>query len=279
MMTRKTFNLRSFTSLYMFLSGSLITITGLVLYLAPAGRVAKWVQWRFLFFTKEQWQALHTIFSFIFLAAIALHLYYNWKPLMNYLRDKAAAGLRLKKELQASSILTVAIFVLILAEVPPLSSLMALGESLTESWATEEREPPVAHAEELTLTAFASAAGLETEAALRHLTGAGLTGVDSTITMGELAEINRTTPKALAELLARLPATREPVLPVGSTGAGYGRLTIEQIAAQENLDIATVLARLAEAGISARAEEKLRDLAEAHDRTPGELAALIRGGR
>jgi hypothetical protein len=146
------FNTRAFTSLYMVISGLFIAATGLVLYLAPAGRVAHWVDWRFIFLTKEQWQAVHTIFSLIFVIAVVLHLYFNWAILWSYLKNRMKAGVRMKRELGTAALFTLAVFGLTLFGIPPFKTVMDFGTYLTDSWATEQTEPPVPHAEELTLS-------------------------------------------------------------------------------------------------------------------------------
>lgn len=82
------FNWRSFLSVYMGFSFLIMTVTGIILYIAPPGRVAHWSNWTLAGLLKEEWQAIHTIFTFIFIAAGVLHIIFNWKPLLSYLRKK-----------------------------------------------------------------------------------------------------------------------------------------------------------------------------------------------
>ena len=85
-------------------------ISGVFLYLAPAGRIAKWTHIYILGFEKETWQAIHTIFTYIFIIAGGFHIFYNWKPLMSYLKDRVKRNFTLTKELSASFIITIAVF-------------------------------------------------------------------------------------------------------------------------------------------------------------------------
>ena len=275
MTTSKKFNTRAFTSLYMTLSGLFIASTGLVIYLSPAGRVAHWIEWRFIFLTKEQWQSLHTLFSFIFVIAVILHIYFNWKIFWSYLKNRVQSGIRMKRELGTAAVLTAGIFSLTLFGVPPFSTVMELGEYLTNSWSNEQTEPPVPHAEELTVKEYAAATGLELEPAMAHLTGNGIVGVDSLITMGELGELNQVTPKALSDLLIEIPATLEPDHAGGVAGVGYGRMTVAQIAGREGVETSVALERLLTAGIEAESGDNLRELADAHDLTPMEVVEII----
>ncbi|MEJ5166449.1 MAG: DUF4405 domain-containing protein, partial [Thermoanaerobaculia bacterium] len=73
------FKVRRFFVLLIFFSFLLMTISGLVLYFTPQGRVAYWVEWKFLGLTKDDWTNLHTVSWFLFLISSIFHIYYNWK--------------------------------------------------------------------------------------------------------------------------------------------------------------------------------------------------------
>jgi len=277
-MARKRFNTRAFTSIYLVTSGLFITLTGIILYLAPPGRVAHWVEWRLLGMTKEQWQAVHTIFAFLFVLAAILHLYFNWKIFWGYLKERVRGGIHLKKEIAAASVLTLAIFALTLAEAPPFSSVVAYGEYLTQSWSSAETEPPVPHAEELTLGEYATGAGLDPMRAAERLTAAGLSGIDTAATMGELAEANGTTPRALGDMLGETsaPRTRAASFSRGG-GSGYGRMTVAQVAEREGIPLRTALRRLRSAGIPAEGGDNIRALASGRDLDPIDVVDILKG--
>ena len=82
-------NFRRITSLTALLSFILLVITIIVLYIVPQGRVAYWSDWRLGGLTKEQWGNIHINIGLLFLLSIFLHIYYNWKPLISYLKNKA----------------------------------------------------------------------------------------------------------------------------------------------------------------------------------------------
>lgn len=276
MADKPRFSKKAFTTLSIVLIGLLISLTGIILYLAPAGRVAHWVEWRFIWLTKEQWQATHTIFSYLFVIAVAFHLYFNWRIFWSYLKARVKGGLRMKRELGAASAITVLVFALVLIEIPPFSTVMNLGAYLTDSWATEQTEPPLPHAEELLVAEYSAAVGLELSAALRHLSDNGITGVDSLRTLGDLAEMNGATPKQIADILNEIQ-DRSIVNVTQSSGAGYGRMTIVQICEREGIEAAVALQRLVAAGISADESDNIRTLAEKHDLEPVRIIELISG--
>ena len=74
----KAFSSRAFVSVLTGLSLIGMTISGIVLFLTPSGRIANWTDWTYLRLTKHQWGALHIWLSLIFLAASFFHVYFNW---------------------------------------------------------------------------------------------------------------------------------------------------------------------------------------------------------
>ena len=76
----------------------ILTITGLVLYVVPQGRVAYWTHWSLLGLGKEQWGDVHMMFGGIFIITGIVHLYFNWKPFKKFLADRVKGKLQLKQE-------------------------------------------------------------------------------------------------------------------------------------------------------------------------------------
>ncbi|WP_297501918.1 DUF4405 domain-containing protein [Thermococcus sp.] len=62
-------------------------LSGIALYLAPSGRLARDFAWTFLGLGKETWEALHTYFGFAMVALVATHLIINWGPMVCMLRN------------------------------------------------------------------------------------------------------------------------------------------------------------------------------------------------
>ncbi|MES9830253.1 MAG: DUF4405 domain-containing protein [Candidatus Thiodiazotropha sp.] len=80
----------------------ILTITGIVLYIVPQGRVAFWVDWSLVGLRKEQWGNIHMIFGGVFIVTGVLHLYFNWKSFKKYLAERVAGHLKIKQELMVS---------------------------------------------------------------------------------------------------------------------------------------------------------------------------------
>jgi hypothetical protein len=78
-------NIRRITSLTAALSFLLMVLTSIILYIVPQGRVAYWADWKLWGLTKTDWGNIHINLGLLFLIALFIHIYYNWKPLINYL--------------------------------------------------------------------------------------------------------------------------------------------------------------------------------------------------
>ena len=59
------------------------TVTGIALWLAPSGRIARETTWTFAGATKEMLENLHTYIGFAMIALVVIHLAINYKMLLN----------------------------------------------------------------------------------------------------------------------------------------------------------------------------------------------------
>jgi len=109
--------IRKTTSLTMLISFVLLVLTSVILYIVPQGRVAYWPDWHLWGLSKTQWGNLHINLGFLFLLAGFLHLFYNWKPMMAYMKNKAKKLKVFTANFNIAMILTVVISVGTLAEI------------------------------------------------------------------------------------------------------------------------------------------------------------------
>ena len=203
MAEQKKFNIRGFVSFTLLISFIVISVTGIVLYIVPPGRVAFWINWTLLGMNKDAWGAVHTIFSFLFIVIAAVHLYYNWGIFMSYLRSRVIKGLRLKRELAASVMLTVIIFAGILFELPPFSTTMDYGESIKESWGEGQDPAPAPHTELKTLEEVVDESGMRLENVLQKLERNGVTVENPGETLKTIASNNDISPSELFRIIQK----------------------------------------------------------------------------
>ena len=168
------FKTRGFVSFTLALSFIIISLSGVVLYIMPHGRVAYWINWKIAGFSKDDWDAVHTIVGFLFMIIAVVHFYLNWTTFVNYLKSKVQKGIRLKKELVTSVILSGIIVVGTIGGIPPFSTIMDIGESIKESWGTNIERAPIPHAELMTLDNFIQNLGLSHEKVVNNLESYGI---------------------------------------------------------------------------------------------------------
>jgi len=127
---------RSLVSFYLLFGGIVLLVSGVVLFIAPVGRVAHSTDWRLLGLEKGQWEAVHAISGYVSILFAVVHLVLNWKMLLNYLWNRACHAYRLRAELAAAVFLTVLVVVGSASNWPLFSQVMGLGETLKNEWDT-----------------------------------------------------------------------------------------------------------------------------------------------
>lgn len=269
--------MRKITSLTATLSFLLMTATSIILYLVPQGRVAYWADWRMGGLTKTQWGNIHINVGLLFLLALGLHIYYNWKPLMAYLKGRT----REMKVFTPAFNVALAVCVLTVAgtlfAVPPFSWVLDLNTAFKDAGAEKYGEPPYGHAELSSLNTFANKMDLDADAARQRLEAAGFQVAGGDQTLRDMAAINRTTPKALYEVMQGDPESRPR-----KTGwpdiapPGTGRLTLAEICDAYGLDSQALIAALETKKIAAAATDSLRDIADRHGIGPMDLYGTIK---
>lgn len=266
------FRWRAFVTLYVTLSFLLLAASGVVLYVSPPGRVANWSRWTLGALDRHQWQAVHTVLALLFVLAGAFHLWFNWRIFWAYVRSRLAEGIRMKRELALASALVVAIAGLTLADLPPFGAVMDLGERAKDSWSTAGGEPPVPHAELLTLERLAATTQIPLDRVLANLEAAGIRGADPKTTVAALASAHGLTPRDVWVRLKGQEKAKE--IPAGG---GYGSKTVGEVCVQLEIPLEDGLARLRARGIEATADEPMKALAERHGKRPHDLVEILAG--
>lgn len=120
----------------LFLLGSAVFLvaSGVALYVAPSGRVARTVNWRLLWLGKDRWEAVYTLVGFAFLMAFGFHLKYNWRSILAYIRRRTAQAFRPRKELARAALATLVLLAASVYDLPPVTQVMGFGESLNDFW-------------------------------------------------------------------------------------------------------------------------------------------------
>lgn len=273
MMAKKPagFKWRSFSSFGLAFSFLFILVTGVVLYFAPAGRVSRWIGWEFSGFNLTAWEALHTIFSYVFIGFALVHLLvFNWKAFYNYLKKRSKKGIHRRRELFWAAIVTVIIFFGTLFNIPPFGSVMDFGNFLSGKWGSLTVPAPFPHTEKLTLIELSERIPfLFVDDAMQRLDNAGIRIESSEQTLGDIGALNSLAPVEVYEV----------IMGDSLLAAGYTKpadLTVREYAGWLEISSEELLLILNNSGIIPLENELFRDLAKRYQTTPERLVCLVK---
>jgi len=273
--------LRSFVSILLLFSSAILLLTGIILFITPPGRVAHWTGWKMLGLGKEQWGAVHICFSICVIIASILHIYLNFKPLMNYFKDKISKKFAIKMEWIAAALLCVAIFMGTVAAIPPFSTIMNLNNDIKFSWEKQSEKAPIPHAETMTLAYLAKKADLDLDSMIANLNKADMKPAKPETVIKQLARKYKMTPNQVYNIATGQKntlqgsgnAVSEPAAYDGQK-RGLGKKTLKQFCNEENIDIAGAIEKLKAAGIEATPNENMKVLADKALTNPHKIAEI-----
>ncbi len=269
-MNRK-FSWKAFISFGLVYMMVVLLVSGFILYVSPPGRYAHWVSWKLWGMTKEEWQAVHTVFSLAFIILSVLHLFSaNWKTFVYYIRSKASTGFNKKLEFMFATLLIALVFAGTFFSIPPFENVMELGEDLTNSWEKVEERAPVPHAELLTLAELSFQLKMDSmELLTGKLDNHKIIYENATNqTLEQIAEANKMTPVELYEIISKQAENEKQ-------GSGVGRKTIDEFALELNTSVDALLQTLAANNIIAEAGQTLKTIGENNQVAPREVYELI----
>jgi hypothetical protein len=244
---KKKFNFRGFVSLFVVILFLLISVSGIILYVAPSGRIANEAGWSVLGLNKFDWQSVHTIFTFIFVITIGFHLFYNWRPLLIYFRKKIESHFRLRYEFFGATALTVVLFFLLFNGAPPFSTIMELRDNFKHASA----ESNTAVGDSVVIAAADSCASGKSESCSKEKE-------ETEVSCSKAADAAKRTNKSNT-----------------GEGMGLGRKTIAQLFADLHLSGKDGFDRLASKGIKAENGEKVKEVAEKYNMRPTDINTIL----
>jgi hypothetical protein len=237
--------IRRITSLSALLSFLALVTTSVILYIVPHGRVAYWADWHLWGLTKTEWSNIHMNLGLLLLISIGLHIYYNWKAILSYLKNKA-------------------------------KQIKVFTDSVKNAATKKYGEPPYGHAELSSLKVFAKKMRFDLTEAMTRLNKADISVDSEKQTLQDIATRNHLSPQQV--YLAMKPAAE-----VGKPGKmpltpppGTGSRTLADICQEHGLNIPTITRRLAEGKIKAAADMTIKEIARKNSINPTELYDAIR---
>ncbi len=195
------FRFRSFVTLVVFSSFLVALVSGIALYVRPEGSLARWTSWTLAGMDKKQWESAHSGSVILFVVSCLVHLWYNFRSLVYYLKSKAAlvfdsgSHLPFCKETVAAIVVTVVVLVGAVEQWPGFSKVNTLRAQFKDGLFTVRVPPPVLDADMLTLTAFCQAAAIEPAQALANARRRGVVIENLSLNVGIIAQKNNITPE------------------------------------------------------------------------------------
>lgn len=257
-------NLRKITSLTMLISFVLCILTSVILYIVPHGRIAYWSDWRLWRLSKTQWSDLHLNLGILLLLAGFLHLYYNWKPITAYLKDKAKTLKVFTVNFNVALMLTLAFGLGTYFHIPPMSTILNISESIKDTAVVKYGEPPYGHAELSSLKMFAKKVNLDLKKSIELLQQAGIRYENEKMTIVEIAKENNVTPKQVYKIIGpakkKNDAGAHSVFP-DSPPPGFGRKKLAEVCVDFSLHIPDILHALSSKGVKAKPTHSIKEIA------------------
>jgi hypothetical protein len=201
---------RKIISLTAIVCFTVLVLTGIVLFIQPHGRVAYWVDWRLWGLSKTQWDTAHINVAILFLLAMVFHIYYNWRSIVSYLKDKAGHLWVNNRPFNIALLITALVVCGTIAGTPPFCWVMDLNDSIKGSAVKTYGKPPYGHAELSSLKTLAFRMRIDLGKSIQGLKSSGINfkGPDQRIV--DIARLNGKTSKQVFDTMMQAqdaPAT------------------------------------------------------------------------
>ncbi|MFW6173165.1 MAG: DUF4405 domain-containing protein, partial [Elusimicrobiota bacterium] len=151
---------------------------------------------------------IHTVFGYLFLLFVSIHLYKNWKSITHYIIRKIKSISKVRKELFISASIVIIVLIGTIMSVPPFHYVMDFGSTIKKAWPENKNKPFLVRAEKLSFSRFVDELGISPEEAIKVLNKNGIYINNKSDSIINIAEDNKTSPAALYELIKNLPSSK-----------------------------------------------------------------------
>ncbi|MDP8205890.1 MAG: DUF4405 domain-containing protein [Candidatus Electryonea clarkiae] len=281
-MKHTKFKFKILTSFILTISFLLASFSGIILFLTPKGRIANWINWTSLGLDKDQWSEIHIVFVATMLISGLLHLFwFNWKVFWSYIKNKSSRSIRRPWELGISCGLGIILWIGTIYNIQPVNSLSILSDIVKESYEESQNEPPVPHAEEMTLLEAAEKlAGIPVEELIDKLKSAGYQSSGEDQELGELAKKYNIAPQKLLEIISEENELQEKISSSLYHIAGQGKMSVEEYCKLKEIDLDTAIKRLKSAGfVDISLQKTLKEYAAESKLPPSDIAKILLEGK
>ncbi len=263
--------MKKITSLSLGFSFLIMAYTGIMLFIVPHGKVAYWSDWHLLGLSKGQYGDLHTTSMLTFLLFAGLHIYYNWKPLVSYMKDKSRKISFTKKEFLIALLLNVVFVVGTLSVVQPFKAFLDFGEGIKDTWTMRYGEPPYGHAEETKLNVFCKKLRINLDEAKSILKDNKIVFKENE-TLQDIARHNAIAPSDIFTLIKTDDKERRS----DDIPSNLGRKTLQKLSDRGKIDLDKAIKLLKAKGLSdISSETKIKNIADELELRPLDIYNLL----
>ena len=230
-----------------------------------------WTDWSFFGLDKQQWDNLHINLGIFFLVMMVWHIYFNWKPLTNYLKVKKKLKI-FTKEFNVALIWVTLFTVGTLTMTIPLSILVNLGNGVKAINALDSGNPPFGYAEESSFRDFCILMQIDQDDAIETLKKNNITITSDRLSMKKLAQRNNTSPKKIFTLIRNknIKLSLPSEIPIG-----IAHKSIERLSKEYQIDIDTFLKHLKSYDIEIDIKSKFKKIAHDNHLHPAKFYAML----
>jgi len=262
--------MKKIVSLTLGLSFLIMSYTGVFLFLCPQGRIAYWSDWHMFGLSKTQYGELHATSFVIFMLFGMLHIYYNWKPIVSYMKDKSKKISFTKKEFLIALTINIVFVIGTLFMVEPFKVFLKMENNIKDSWIKEYGEPPYGHAEETKLKAFCRKLGIDLEYAKSVLVSQNIIFKENE-SLKTIAQNNSISPNRIYELIEQKTISKSNGVP-----DRLGRKTLQILSDMKKIDLNVAMKILSENGLNdIDSGSKIKNIADDLDILPVDVYNMI----
>ncbi|MGA1845687.1 DUF4405 domain-containing protein [Deferribacter abyssi] len=272
-------SLKKITSIILLLSFLILAYTGSMLYIAPQGRVAYWAIWKFAGLTKTEYTNIHIMFSLIFLIFGILHIYYNWKAIIHYLKNKHKKLVILTPNFIIALLITLLTFLGTYYNLKPFNTVIIFSDNIKTYWEKVLGTPPISHGELLSLENFCTKFNIDLQKAESILKENEIKINSPNDTLKTIAIKNNTTPQKIYELIRNakeLSQNKTTNSTEENTPTGLGKLTLKEMSELYNINFEKAKDILKTKGFKFDDNTKIKDISIQKGMLPVDIYKMLK---
>ena len=194
--------LKKTASLTLAVSGIVVLVSSTVLYLGPPGHIGHFSDWNILGLNKHYWGALHLNSGILFCLAMVLHSYFNWRPLLSYVKKNKKSSTKSIMPLITSLVLTLFVCFGSYFDISPMKQIMGYARGMRMDAVKHYGSPPYGYSTKYPIAVISGYMGWDVVESLQTLKKKGIDVQSPQQPLKEVAANNNTTIGHLLDIMS-----------------------------------------------------------------------------